>query len=81
MRARRVEEGGEKDAAAEEHDEDGAEVVWQRLSGWRWKRTGEARERKGVEGLNGHWKPLSSSLRKLSRAELRLLMPAMASTS
>ena len=35
----------------------------------------------GVEGLNGQWKPLSSSLRKLSRAELRSLMPAMASTS
>ena len=35
----------------------------------------------GVEGLNKNWKPLSSSLRNLSRAELRSLMPAMASTS
>ena len=45
------------------------------------ERIGEARERKGVEGLKGNWKPLSSSLKNLSRAGLRLLMPAMASTS
>ena len=45
------------------------------------ERIGEARERKGVEGLKGNWKPLSSAYRKLSQAELRSLMPAMASTS
>ena len=52
---------------------------WQWRSRWRW--TGAAGERKGVEGLNGHWKPLSSSLRKLSQTELRSLMPEMASMS
>ena len=30
---------------------------------WRLKEMGGARERKGVEGLNGRWKTLSSSLR------------------
>ena len=39
------------------------------------------RERMRVEGLNGHWKPLSYSLRKLSRVVLRSLMPVMSSTS
>ena len=36
-----------------------------------------ARERKSVGGLNGNWETLSSSIRKLSRAELRSLMPVM----
>ena len=41
------------------------------------KEEGAARARKRVEGLNGHWKALSSSLRNLSRAELRSLMHVM----
>ena len=36
---------------------------------------------KKVEGLNGHWKSLSSSLRKLIQAVLHSLMPVMGSTS
>ena len=33
------------------------------------------------EGLKGNWEPLSSSIRKLSRVVLRLLMNLMGSTS
>ena len=40
-----------------------------------------SRERKRVEGLKGHWEPISSSLRNLSREELRSLMTVMGSMS
>ena len=38
------------------------------------------RERTRGGGLKGHWEPSSFSLRNLSQAELRLLMPVMVST-
>ena len=44
----------------------------------------EGRYSEGTEGgmgLIGRWEPQSSSLRMQSRAELRLLMPVMGSTS
>ena len=41
---------------------------------------GGARERTREGGLKGHRDPLSSSLRNLSQAELRSLMPVMGST-
>ena len=42
---------------------------------------GSEGEEKGGGGLKGHWEPLSSSLRKLSRVEPRSLMPVIGSTS
>ena len=48
---------------------------------WRLKGMGGATERKGVEGLNGHWKSLSYSVRMRSRVARRLLMPTIASMS
>ena len=49
--------------------------------GWRWKRIGIARARKGLKGLKGNWETLSYSLRIQIREELRSLMPVMVSTS
>ena len=48
---------------------------------WKWEIIGILRARKGVMGLKGHWEPLSFSLRRQSRAELRSLMLVMGSTS
>ena len=41
------------------------------------ERTGGAMVRTRDWGLKGHWVPLNSSLRKLSRAEILSFMPVM----
>ena len=64
-------------AGTEEEEAEHLEAAW----GWRLRWTGGAKEKTREGGLKGHWEPLSSSLSKLSQAELRSLMPVMGSTS
>ena len=44
-------------------------------------RTGGVKDRNRVTGIKGHWDLLSSLLMKLSRVELRSMMPVMGPTS